>query len=63
MVEEEKTMPRKPKYINPDQTIEDFYASVSDSYHHPAGGEETGNPARKKGLSFFLCDAPEGDSP
>lgn len=41
-------MPRKPKYINPDQTIEDFYASVSDSYHHPAAGEETGNPARKK---------------
>ena len=48
MVEEEKTMPRKPKYINPDQTIEDFYASISDSYHHPAAGEETGNPARKK---------------
>lgn len=41
-------MPRKPKYINPDQTIENFYASVSDSYHHPAAGEETGNPARKK---------------
>ena len=48
MVEEEKTMPRKPKYINPDQTIENFYASISDSYHHPAAGEETGNPARKK---------------
>lgn len=41
-------MPRKPKYINPNQTIEDFYASVSDSYHHPAAGEETGNLARKK---------------
>ena len=26
-------MGRKPKYINPDQTIEDFYASVSDSYN------------------------------
>ena len=25
-------MPRKPKYINPDQTIENFYASVSDAY-------------------------------
>jgi hypothetical protein len=41
-------MPRKPKYINPVQTIEEFFASVSDSYHHPAAGEETGCPARKK---------------
>ena len=41
-------MPRKPKYINPDQTIEAFYASVSDSYHHPAAGEEKENLARKK---------------
>lgn len=41
-------MPRTPKYINPVQTIEEFYTSVSDSYHHPAAGEETGSPARKK---------------
>ncbi len=41
-------MPRTPKYINPVQTIEEFFASVSDSYHHPAAGEETGSPARKK---------------
>lgn len=40
-------MPRKPKYINPDQTIEDFYASVSDAYNSPGKGER-GRDGRKK---------------
>jgi len=40
-------MPRKPKYINPDQTIEDFYASVSDAYNSP-GEEEQGKDGKKK---------------
>ena len=40
-------MPRKPKYINPDQTIEDFYASVSDAYNSPGEGEQ-GRDGKKK---------------
>ena len=40
-------MPRKPKYINPDQTIEDFYASVSDAYNSPDEGEQ-GRDGKKK---------------
>ena len=43
----EKSMPRKPKYINPDQTIEDFYASVSDAYNSPGEGEQ-GRDGKKK---------------
>ncbi len=40
-------MPRKPKYINPDQTIEDFYASVSDAYNSPGEGVQ-GRDGKKK---------------
>lgn len=40
-------MPRKPKYSNPDQTIEDFYASVSDAYNSPGEGEQ-GRDGKKK---------------
>ena len=40
-------MPRKPKYINPDQTIEYFYASVSDAYNSPGEGEQ-GRDGKKK---------------
>ena len=40
-------MPRKPKYINPDQTIEDFYASVYDAYNSPGEGEQ-GRDGKKK---------------
>ncbi len=32
-------MPRKPKYPNPDQTIQAFFNSVSDSYNHPSADE------------------------
>lgn len=42
-------MGRKPKYENPDQTIQDFYSAVSDSYRHPGSGNEVGDvPGRKK---------------
>lgn len=42
-------MGRKPKYENPDQTIQDFFSAVSDSYRHPGSGDEVGDaPGRKK---------------
>ena len=40
-------MPRKPKYINPDQTIEYFFPSVSDTYNSPGEGEQ-GRDGKKK---------------
>ncbi len=43
-------MPRKPKYINPDQTIEDFYASVSDAYNSPGEGEQSRDGKKKQEL-------------
>lgn len=42
-------MGRKPKYENPDQTIQDFFSAVSDSYRQPGSGDEVGDvPGRKK---------------
>ena len=42
-------MGRKPKYENPEDTIQAFMESVSDSYNHPGSGEEVGDvPGRKK---------------
>ena len=43
-------MPRKPKYINPDQTIENFYASVSDAYNSPGEGEQSRDGKKKQEL-------------
>ena len=43
-------MPRKPKYINPDQTIEDFYTSVSDAYNSPGEGEQSRDGKKKQEL-------------
>lgn len=40
-------MGRKPKYENPDQTIQDFFSTISDSYNSPAEGEQ-GRDGKKK---------------
>jgi len=41
-------MGRRPKYENPDQTIQAFMESVSDSYRHPASGDEAGDVSGRK---------------
>lgn len=41
-------MGRRPKYENPDQTIQAFMESVSDSYRHPASGDEVGDVSDRK---------------
>ena len=41
-------MGRKPKYENPQAVVDSFYAAVSDSYNHPATGEDVGEVSGKK---------------
>ena len=44
-----ETAMRRKKYPNADQTMQAFYDAVSESYNHPATGEEVGNvPGKKK---------------
>ena len=41
-------MGRKPKYPDPQSTIDAFFAAVSDSYRHPASGDEVGGVSGRK---------------
>ena len=44
-------MPRKPKYPNPDQTIQAFFDSVSDSYNHPSADETVDGKKKQEVLA------------
>lgn len=41
-------MGRKPKYENPQSIIDAFFDAVSDSYRHPASGDEVGDVSGRK---------------